>query len=105
MKYVEEEAPIRRRKRKQKKYHANHESNKEDAIESYGVVTESNHDIFRVQLIDEDTGEKQSHYVLCQPSGKLRKNHIRILVGDYVDLEISPYDLDRGRITFRRSKD
>jgi translation initiation factor IF-1 len=50
--------------------------------------------MFRVQL---DSG----HSVLATISGKMRKNYIRILPGDRVKVELSPYDLTRGRITFR----
>ena len=49
---------------------------------------------FRVEL---DNG----HVVLAYPSGKMRKYYIRILLGDRVRLEVSPYDLERGRITYR----
>jgi translation initiation factor IF-1 len=49
---------------------------------------------FRVEL---DNG----HEVLAYPSGKIRRYHIRILLGDRVDVEVSPYDLERGRITYR----
>jgi translation initiation factor IF-1 len=52
---------------------------------------------FRVKL---DNG----HEVLAYLSGKMRRYYIRILLGDRVSLEISPYDLDRGRITYRYSK-
>ncbi|HEX9960141.1 MAG TPA: translation initiation factor IF-1, partial [Pyrinomonadaceae bacterium] len=41
------------------------------------------------------------HIVLATISGKMRKNRIRILIGDRVDVEMSPYDLSRGRITYR----
>lgn len=50
---------------------------------------------FRVRL---DTGE---HEVLAQLSGKIRKHSIRILLGDRVSVEMSPYDLSKGRITYR----
>jgi translation initiation factor IF-1 len=43
----------------------------------------------------------QTHEALCVVSGKMRKNFIRILPGDNVTVELSPYDLSRGRITFR----
>jgi translation initiation factor IF-1 len=50
--------------------------------------------MFRVQLDD-------AHSVLATISGKMRKNYIRILPGDRVKVELSPYDLSRGRITYR----
>ena len=69
---------------------------KEDSIESTGVVVEALRDSkFRVQL--EDT----NHIVLCTLAGKLRKHFIRIVPGDKVKVEMSPYDLSRGRITYR----
>jgi translation initiation factor IF-1 len=51
--------------------------------------------MFRVQL------EQGGHDVLATISGKMRKNYIRILPGDRVKVELSPYDLSRGRITYR----
>jgi translation initiation factor IF-1 len=68
---------------------------KEDAIEVEGVVIEPlPNAMFRVQL-------ENGHKVLAHISGKMRMNYIRILPGDKVKLELSPYDLTRGRITFR----
>ena len=71
---------------------------KEDLIEVEGVVRESlPNAMFRVEL---DNG----HKVLAHISGKIRMHFIRILPGDRVTVELSPYDLTRGRITFRGSK-
>lgn len=68
---------------------------KEDFIEVEGVVVEPlPNAMFRVQL---DNG----HKVLAHISGKMRMHYIRILPGDKVKVELSPYDLTRGRITFR----
>lgn len=68
---------------------------KEDLIEVEGVVKDAlPNAMFHVQL---DNG----HVVLAHISGKIRKNFIRILPGDRVKLELSPYDLTKGRITFR----
>jgi translation initiation factor IF-1 len=68
---------------------------KEELIEVEGVVKEAlPNAMFRVGL---DNG----HLVLAHISGKIRKNFIRILPGDKVKVELSPYDLTRGRITFR----
>ena len=68
---------------------------KEDAIEVEGVVVEPlPNAMFRVEL---DKG----HMVLAHISGKMRKHFIRILPGDTVTIEVSPYDLTRGRITYR----
>jgi translation initiation factor IF-1 len=68
---------------------------KEEKIESEGEVVEALPSLmFRVEL---DSG----HEVLAKISGKMRKNYIRILPGDRVKVELSPYDLTRGRITFR----
>ena len=66
-----------------------------DAIEFEGVIKESlPNAMFRVEL---DNG----HIVLAHISGKIRKNFIKILPGDRVKVELTPYDLNRGRITFR----
>jgi translation initiation factor IF-1 len=66
-----------------------------DVIELEGEVTEAlPNALFRVRL---ETGQM----VLAHVSGKIRKNFIRILPGDKVKVELSPYDLTRGRITFR----
>ena len=68
---------------------------REDAIEVEGKVIEPlPNAMFRVEL---DNG----HKVLAHISGKMRMNYIRILPGDRVKVELSPYDLTRGRITFR----
>jgi translation initiation factor IF-1 len=66
-----------------------------DAIELQGTVTEVLPDTnFRVEL-------ENGHEVLAYISGRMRKNYIRILEGDKVTVELSPYDLRRGRITYR----
>ena len=68
---------------------------KEDVIEMEGVVSEVLPDTrFRVGL---DNG----HNIIAYLSGKMRKHRIRILAGDKVSLEMTPYDLSKGRITFR----
>ena len=68
---------------------------KEDVIEVEGVVSESlPNTLFKVKL-------ENGHEVLAHISGKLRMNYIKILPGDKVKLELSPYDLSRGRITWR----
>jgi translation initiation factor IF-1 len=68
---------------------------KEESIEMNGVVSEVLPDSrFRVTL---DNG----HKLIAYSAGKMRKHHIRILAGDKVSLELSPYDLTKGRITFR----
>jgi translation initiation factor IF-1 len=68
---------------------------KEQAIEAEGVVTEMLPNwMYRVQL---DAGQQ----VLARASGKMRMSYIRILPGDRVKLELSPYDLTRGRIVWR----
>lgn len=74
------------------------EKKKKDVIEAEGVVTEAlPNAMFRVQL---DSG----HSVLAHISGKMRMYYIRILLGDRVTVELSPYDLSRGRITYRFKK-
>ncbi|WP_074412040.1 translation initiation factor IF-1 [Streptococcus suis] len=68
---------------------------KEDVIEIEGkVVYTMPNAMFTVEL-------ENGHQVLATVSGKIRKNYIRILVGDRVTVELSPYDLTRGRITYR----
>ena len=68
---------------------------KEDLIEMSGQVLEVLPDArYRVKL---DNG----HELVAYTNGKMRKHHIRILAGDQVSLELSPYDLTKGRITFR----
>jgi len=69
---------------------------KDDVIELEGRVTESlPNAMFRVEL------QPTNSVVLATISGKIRKNFVKILVGDTVKVELSPYDLTRGRITFR----
>jgi translation initiation factor IF-1 len=68
---------------------------KEEAIELSGVVVEEVRGAFRVKLDDMD------HVVLCRLAGKMRKFKIRVVPGDRVTVELSPYDMTRGRITFR----
>ncbi|MBO4879607.1 MAG: translation initiation factor IF-1 [Clostridia bacterium] len=68
---------------------------KQDVIEVQGVVTDSYPNaMFEVTL-------ENGHKVLATISGKLRMNFIRVLTGDKVTVELSPYDLTRGRITWR----
>ena len=68
---------------------------KEELIEFTGVVTEVlPNAMFRVTL-DND------HEIVAHSAGKVRKNRIRILVGDKVQVEMTPYDLSKGRITYR----
>lgn len=71
------------------------ESGKEDAIEVAGIVKEAVRGAFRVQL------ENSEHIVLCHLGGKMRKNYIRVVPGDHVTVEVSPYDFTKGRITYR----
>jgi translation initiation factor IF-1 len=68
---------------------------KEELIEMQGVVEEVLPDSrFRVLL-------ENGHQLVAYTAGKMRKNHIRILAGDKITLELSPYDISKGRITFR----
>ena len=68
---------------------------KEDVIEIEGIVVEKlPNAMFKVEL-------ENGHQVLAHISGKLRKNFIRILPGEKVTMEMSPYDLTKGRITWR----
>ena len=71
------------------------EMSKEDVIEIEGILVEKlPNAMFKVEL-------ENGHQVLAHISGKLRKNFIRILPGDKVTMEMSPYDLTKGRITWR----
>ena len=66
-----------------------------DAIEVEGIVSEVLPNTnFRVQL-------ENDHEILAYLSGKMRKHYIRVLAGDRVKVEMSPYDLSRGRVTYR----
>ncbi|HIQ07677.1 MAG TPA: translation initiation factor IF-1 [Thiotrichaceae bacterium] len=68
---------------------------KEDHIEMEGTVTETlPNTTFRVEL-------ENGHVVTAHISGRMRKNYIRILTGDKVTVQLTPYDLSKGRITFR----
>jgi translation initiation factor IF-1 len=67
---------------------------KEEAVEVEGTVIEAVKGGFRVEL-------ESKHVVLCHLGGKLRKHYIRVISGDKVTIEISPYDMTKGRITFR----
>ena len=68
---------------------------KEELIEMQGKVDEMLPDTrYRVTLYN-------GHKLIAYTGGKMRKHHIRILAGDHVTLEMSPYDLTKGRITFR----
>ena len=68
---------------------------KEDNIEFDGLVVETMpNTTFKVKL-------ENDHIITAHISGKMRKNYIRILTGDKVKVEMSPYDLTKGRITFR----
>ncbi|NKB37162.1 MAG: translation initiation factor IF-1 [Gammaproteobacteria bacterium] len=68
---------------------------KEDQIEMEGTVVETlPNTMFRVEL-------ENGHVITAHISGKMRKHYIRILTGDKVTVEMTPYDLSKGRITFR----
>ena len=68
---------------------------KEEAIQMNGVVKETlPNTVFRVEL-------ENGHMITAHISGKMRKHYIRILTGDTVTVEMTPYDLTKGRITFR----
>ncbi|OLV46574.1 translation initiation factor IF-1 [Acinetobacter baumannii] len=70
-------------------------ANKEELIEFESVVTETlPNTMFRVRL-------ENGHEVIAHISGKMRKHYIRILTGDSVKVEMTPYDLTKGRITYR----
>ena len=69
---------------------------KEEAIEVEGIVKEAlPNTMFRVEL-------QNGHMIMAHLSGKMRKHYIRIVPGDSVKVELSPYNLDKGRIIFRQ---
>lgn len=71
---------------------------KEDCIEMEGVIAETlPNTTFKVKL-------ENGHMVTAHISGKIRKNYIRILTGDKVTVELTPYDLTKGRIIFRHKE-
>jgi len=68
---------------------------KQQVIKQYGIIEEAlSNAMFRVRL-------ENDHMLIATISGKMRMNYIRILPGDKVSVEMSPYDLSRGRITYR----
>ena len=68
---------------------------KDELLEFSGTVVEKlPNAMFRVKL-------ENDHMIIAQPKGKMRKFRIRVMVGDKVDVEMTPYDLSKGRITFR----
>lgn len=68
---------------------------KEEAIQMEGIVTETlPNTMFRVEL-------ENGHTVIAHISGKMRKHYIRIMTGDAVTVELTPYDLEKGRIIYR----
>lgn len=78
---------------------------KEEALEVEGVVVEALRDIFKVEISPDlrDTSKQKGSgvFVLATIAGKLRKNNIRVIPGDQVRVEVSPYDMTRGRIVYR----
>ena len=72
---------------------------KEDHIEMAGTILDTlPNTMFRVEL-------ENGHIITAHISGRMRKNYIRILTGDKVKVELTPYDLTKGRITFRDKND
>jgi len=89
--------PFGKRRKKQKKTQTKSQpqTTESDAIEVTGTVVEAlPNAMFKVEL-------ENGHEVLAHVSGKMRRHFIRILRGDRVTVELSPYDLSRGRITYR----
>ncbi|HCW32704.1 MAG: translation initiation factor IF-1, translation initiation factor IF-1 [Candidatus Peregrinibacteria bacterium GW2011_GWE2_39_6] len=69
-------------------------------IQVYGVIQEClPNATFRVKI--DDPNYPKNHLILCHLSGKMRVNYIRIIPGDYVTVELTPYDLSKGRIVYR----
>jgi len=65
-----------------------------DSLEFEGIVVETSNSKFKVKV-------DENYTVLCSLSGKIRTNSVRILVGDRVRIQVSPYDVTQGRITYR----
>ena len=75
---------------------------KQDNVEVSGIVTEAlPNTMFRVEIDSDQDGKFAGRTLLCTLSGKMRMYRIRVMPGDKVKLEVTPYDLNRGRITFR----
>ena len=79
---------------------------KEESFKLEGIVLETlPNTMFRVQLKkDENDDKAQGPIILAHISGRMRKNYIRITTGDLVEVDLSPYDLNKGRITLRKDK-
>ncbi len=76
-----------------------------EVIEVVGRVVEPlPNGMFKVEIVDDTFTEMQGKIINAHISGKIRINFIRILPGDKVTLELSPYDLEKGRITFRHKE-
>ena len=78
----------------------------EEKMIGYGTVVKAERNGFIVEVTDMGEGEDRSRLpkplpVHCYVSGKIRKNYIRVVPGDHVKVELSSYDLTKGRITFR----
>ena len=73
---------------------------RDDHIELEGVVTAVSHGIYTVTVNVE--GSKEPVNVTCTLGGRLRQNYIRVLLNDQVTIEVSPYDLKNGKITYRK---
>jgi len=69
---------------------------KEEPLELEGVVVEAVKGAFKIQV------ENVTNLILCKLGGKLRKHFIKVVPGDKVTIEVSPYDLTKGRITYRQ---
>lgn len=75
---------------------------RQGAVELDGEVTEClPNTLFRVKVVDRQFEKLQGQIVLCHLSGKMRINFIRILPGDRVRIEVTPYDMNKGRIIYR----
>jgi translation initiation factor IF-1 len=75
---------------------------KEEDIELEGIVRDSHKDAFTVELLNVGSADdKERMTIQAYLAGKLRKNQIKVVIGDKVKVAVSPYDLTRGRITYR----
>jgi len=74
---------------------------KEEEVELEGVVRDAQKNQFVIELDDSQNQEGEKYKVSAYLAGKLRKNRIKVVVGDRVRVAVSPYDMSRGRITYR----
>lgn len=79
---------------------------KQEALSLTGTIVEIlKGDNFKVKVDPISESSTKEWFSLCKPSGKIRQHHINLTIGDKVKIEVSPYDLQKGRIVFRERGD